>query len=76
MLAKALITDEDCLERVINSQTQTQTLDTEGTHPPMTNPTELVEHMKEMITQGYTTEQILKLHPELSGFFNKGDIDG
>ena len=77
MLAKALITDEDILEKVINDQAQTQPLNTEMTHPEMKNPTELVTHMKEMIEQGYTTEQILQLHPEISRMFNQeGEQDG
>lgn len=75
MLAKALITDEDTLERVIEGQEQTQPLQTEMTHPRATNPTQLVEHMKEMIAQGYTTEQIIQLHPELSEMFNNGGND-
>ena len=72
MLAKALITDEDVLERVIADQQNTQTLNTEMQHPAMTNPTELVTHMKEMLDQGYTTEQILELHPEISAMFDTG----
>jgi len=75
MLAKALITDEDVLERVIADQDNTQPLQTEMTHKSMSNPTELVEHMKEMLAQGYTTEQILNLHPELSAMFNQGGED-
>lgn len=75
MLAKALITDEDTLEKVIEDQEQAQPLQTEMTHKPMTSPTELVEHMKEMVEQGYTTEQILNLHPELSAMFNQGGND-
>ena len=77
MLAKALITDEDVLERVMNSQ-QTKQIPTRigATHTPMTSPTQMVEHMREMVEQGYTTEQILELHPEIQGFFNGGDDNG
>jgi hypothetical protein len=71
MLAKTLITDEDTLEKVVSGQQQGQPLQTEMTHPRANNPTELVEHMKEMIAQGYTTEQILQLHPELTEMFNQ-----
>tara|TARA_X000001382_G_scaffold124649_1_gene109379 strand:- start:328 stop:819 length:492 start_codon:yes stop_codon:yes gene_type:complete len=77
MLAKALITDEDVLERVIEAQ-QVRQIPTRigATHTPMTSPTQMVEHMKEMVEQGYTTEQILELHPEIAGFFNEGDDNG
>lgn len=46
--------------------TDTDTL----THPAVTNQTQLVEHLREMINQNYTTEQILQLHPELAQLFN------
>jgi len=75
MLAKALITDEDTLEAVIEDQEQ-QPIDTEMAHTPISNPTQLVEHMKQMVEQGYTTEQILNLHPELSAMFNTGEDNG
>ncbi len=76
MLAKALIKDEDTLERVIEAQQEQQVnLDTTTQHKPMTSPTQMIEHMKEMVEQGYTTEQILELHPEIQGFFNGGTDD-
>jgi len=76
MLAKALIKDEDTLERVIEAQQEQQVnLDTTTQHTPMTSPTQMVEHMKAMVEQGYTTEQILELHPEIQGFFNGGTDD-
>jgi hypothetical protein len=77
MLAKALITDEDTLEKVITEQEE-QTLQTDMVHKPMTNPTDMMTHMREMIQQGYTNEQIMELHPELSKLFsqtNGGDDD-
>ncbi len=75
MLAKALITDEDKLAEIMDGQQQAPALQTEMVHKAMTNPTELVEHMKEMIEQGYTTQQILELHPELAGYFNREGDD-
>ena len=42
---------------------------TEMTHEPMTSPDDMVAHMREMIEQGYTNEQIKELHPEIAGFF-------
>ena len=42
---------------------------TQMTHPPMENPADMVKHMREMIEQGFTNEQILELHPEIKQFF-------
>ena len=42
---------------------------TEMTHNPMTSADDMVAHMREMIEQGYTNEQIKELHPEIAGFF-------
>ncbi len=74
MLAKALITDEDCLERVIESQ-QTQ-IQTSTTHPPMQDVDTLVAHMRNMINEGYTDDQIKELHPEIKNYFNQGEDNG
>ena len=76
MLAKALIKDEDVLEKVMEEQqevggVQTQApLQTEMQHPTIESVEKLVTHLREMVEQGYTNEQIIQLHPELSGFFN------
>ena len=76
MLAKALITDEDKLAEIMDGQQQAPALQTDMVHKTITNPTDLINHMREMTEQGYTTEQILNLHPELAGFFNReGDND-
>lgn len=42
----------------------------EMVHTPITNTQDLVTHLREMVEQGYTNEQILELHPELAGFVN------
>jgi len=82
MLAKALITDEDTLEQVINGQNDLQEQrEVDPTmHSPMTNPTDMIAHIREMIEKdGLTNEQIMELHPEISGFFNNqngGDDNG
>ena len=73
MLAKSLIKDEDILEKVMEDQQDVgavQNANTEMVHPTITSSQDLVAHLREMIQQGYTNEQILQLHPELSGFFN------
>ena len=61
------ITDE--LMEESEDTDDTPTTDT-LTHPAVTNQTQLVEHLREMINQNYTTEQILQLHPELAQLFN------
>tara|TARA_A100001035_G_scaffold273018_1_gene263015 strand:- start:2447 stop:3991 length:1545 start_codon:yes stop_codon:yes gene_type:complete len=48
----------------------TQPLQTTMTHEPMTNTDGMITHMREMIEQGYTDEQIKQLHPEIGEFFN------
>lgn len=77
MLAKALITDEDRLAEVLDDQQNTvaapegaeqltgQASPDEMTHPAQTTAPGLVSHLREMIAQGYTDQQIVELHPEL-----------
>ena len=43
-------------------------------HPPMENPEDMIQHMRDMMGEGYTNEQILEIHPEINAFF--GDNDG
>jgi cytochrome c-type biogenesis protein CcmH/NrfF len=43
------------------------------THPPMQNPEDMVKHMREMMQQGLTNEQILDLHPEITDFFTNSE---
>lgn len=61
MLARALITDEDRLNEVINA---------EMAHPT-TTPANRTAHIQEMIMQGYTDQQMLDKHSELT----QADID-
>ncbi len=44
-------------------------------HPPLMNKEQLVVHMREMINQGYTNQQILELHPELQSLFEESESD-
>ena len=44
-------------------------------HPPMENAADMVQHMRDMIREGYTNEQILDIHPEIFQFFEDG-LDG
>jgi len=41
-------------------------------HTPITDQNQLLAHVREMIQQGYTNEQIIELHPELASLFNNG----
>lgn len=45
-------------------------------HPPVTNKEALVLHLRQMIEQGYTNQQILELHPELATLFGENNADG
>ena len=74
-LANALVKDEDRLAEIKEAQEETavmpsQPLQTQMQHPPMTNPSDMIAHMREMLEQGYTNEQIMELHPEISQFFS------
>ena len=43
-------------------------------HPSITNKEDLVKHMREMIVNDQlTNDEIMELHPELSGLFNNSD---
>ena len=50
-------------------------LQTTMAHPPMNTPEDMIKHMREMIEQGYTNDQIMELHPEFRSLFN-GDTNG
>ena len=65
-IKEILAKDEDEFEEMI----QPKPLDTTMTHPPMTNTDDMITHMREMVEQGYTDEQIKQLHPEMEKFFS------
>ena len=67
-IKELLAKDEDELEEMQSTQ-----LNPEMPHDPMTNKDTLVGHMREMIEQGLTDEQIKQLHPELDKFFSHDD---
>jgi hypothetical protein len=58
--------DEDPKEILDNDVNQSNP---ELTHEPMTSPDDMIVHIREMIEQGYTNDQIKQLHPEIAGFF-------
>ena len=43
-------------------------------HDEVTDETDMVSHLREMIEQGFSNEEILELHPELSRLFNQNNI--
>ena len=45
----------------------------DAVHGTMTSVGEMVSHLREMYSQGYTDEQILALHPELSALFGNNE---
>jgi len=78
-MLRILVEDDDEFENLRSqmgtpmvAETQAPQTDNEMTHPPITNRDDLVSHMREMIEQGFTNEQIVELHPELGGLFNEG----
>ena len=75
-LAKAMIDDEDTLNEIIESQVEMDTVEQpviqdNQTHPTLTSTADMVKHLREMIEQGYTNDQIMELHPELSQLFSE-----
>lgn len=42
-------------------------------HAPVTSPTDLVTHMREMVESGYSDQEIMDLHPEIAQLFNNND---
>ena len=45
-------------------------------HPPMQDKDSLISHMRSMIEQGYTDEEIKQVHPEMDSYFNGGNDNG
>ena len=63
-----LAEDEEELASMIKPQpTQTQTV-----HSAMNSPQDMIKHMREMVEEGFTNEQIMELHPEIKNFFGDG----
>jgi len=65
---------EDQMLRIIVSEEKYEELKSQPqldviTHAPITSPTDLVSHLRQMVEAGYTDQQIQDLHPELNEFF-------
>jgi len=62
------------LKQTVEQPSQPKNLD--QPHPPMQDKDSLISHMREMIEQGYTDEEIKQVHPEMDSYFNGGDDNG
>ena len=49
-------------------------IEDEETHPEVTDETQMVSHLREMIENGMTDDEIMSMHPELSRLFNQDNI--
>jgi len=82
MVADMLIEDETTRNQIHSTMSKQEQLVQESTqamadeqmpHPPMMNPADMVSHIREMMDQGLTNEQILELHPEIQGYFTQSE---
>jgi hypothetical protein len=83
MIADMLIEDEttrnqihstmSLQEKLVQESTQQAMADEQMPHPPMQNPADMISHIREMMDQGLTNEQILELHPEIQGYFTQSE---
>tara|TARA_R100000805_G_scaffold16670_1_gene19142 strand:- start:705 stop:1169 length:465 start_codon:yes stop_codon:yes gene_type:complete len=64
----------DEVKQGMMEEQQAQPLKLDMQHPPMESPEDMIKHMRSMVQEGYTDEQIMELHPEIKQFF--GDTDG
>ena len=72
-MARTIVKDPFELEQMDPNKIKKPT-DTEMEHPPMQNAQDMIQHMRDMVKEGYTNEQILQLHPEIKNYF--GDDNG
>lgn len=72
-IARLMISDETDLQEILNSIDPRAELNLDMPHPPMTNVEDMVMHIRKMIEEGYSDEQMIELHPEMRAFFDKGE---
>ena len=70
---------EDMMLKTLVSEERYQELQNQPSldvmiHAPVSGPTDLVQHLRDMVVAGYTNDQIMQLHPELNELFT-GDTD-
>ena len=65
-----LIVSEDRYEE-IQSQPQKDSV----VHMPIISAPDMVTHLREMVQAGYTDEEMLALHPEISNLFSNNNFE-
>ena len=60
------VIDEKIMENLISDEDELQAVLSEEMQHPTTTPADRSAHIKEMIMQGYTDQQILQIHSEIS----------
>ena len=74
-ILSTIVDDETTMQDIMTVEQPAVPLQTDMPHPPMVNPADMIQHMRDMIQEGYTNEQILDIHPEINEFFKDG-LDG
>lgn len=69
-VAEIVIDDPEELNEIMNNES----VDDELVHDPVTDES-LEQHMRDMLSEGYSTEEIKRLHPELLDVLLSGYID-
>ena len=57
-------------EELMTMNNQPPPLKLDMVHPPMESSEDMIKHMRDMVNEGYTDEQILEIHPEIKNFFD------
>lgn len=74
MMLEVIVEDEEMVEEILQTPTSmvehTQTINEEQEHQPATSLEGLIAHLRQMVQEGYTDEEIKNLHPELGALFN------
>jgi len=65
-----IIEPDEAAKQELMAQMDQSQINTQTQHPAMTSPQDMIAHMRQMIEQGYTNEQIMELHPEIRSLFD------
>jgi len=69
-LAEILLDDEELIEEITNYEDNDDVIGGEIEHDPVTDVADFLNHLREMIAEGYSDAEIVELHPELEELFN------
>lgn len=69
-LAEILLDDEELIEEITNYEDNDDVIGGEINHDPVEGVADLLNHLREMIAEGYSDAEIIELHPELEELFN------